>query len=296
MPSPLGETVETVLAILAILITGLKPGVNESKTLETVETREILNLDPVRESTPMKRTIILAGLLLMSIPATAQQVNKEITNLGGKARAYYLFVPEKLNKDHPAPLLVLLHGSGRNGASLADKWKDLAKKEGIILVAPDAITTEGWRSPVDGPDFLHDLITELLSKYPIDARRIYLFGHSAGASFALYMALYESEYFAAAAIHAGALTPEDGVIVERAKRKIPIHIAVGTVDRFFPLAAVRDTRDMLNNNGFNAQLIEMPGHDHWYYDLAPKINATAWTFLKEQKLADEPRYQKYSFQ
>jgi len=243
----------------------------------------------------MKRTIILAGSLLLSIPATAQQVNKEITNLGGKARAYYLFVPEKLNKDHPAPLLVLLHGSGRNGASLADKWKDLAKKEGIILVAPDAITTEGWRSPVDGPDFLHDLITELLSKYPIDARRIYLFGHSAGASFALYMALYESEYFAAAAIHAGALTPEDGSIVERAKRKIPIHIAVGTVDRFFPLAAVRDTRDMLNSNGFNAQLIEMPGHDHWYYDLAPKINATAWAFLKDQKLAEEPRYQQYSF-
>ena len=52
---------------------------------------------------------------------------------------------------------------------------------------------------------------------------------------------------------------------------------------------------MLNRNGFNAQLVEMAGHDHWYYDLAPKINATAWTFLKEQKLADEPRYQKYTF-
>jgi len=250
----------------------------------------------VGESMSMKRLILLTVLLLVSIPASAQQVTKEVTNLGGKARAYYLFVPDKLTRDHPAPMLLLLHGSGRNGASLTDKWKDLAKKEGIILVAPDAITSEGWSSPVDGPDFLHDLITELLPKYPIDPRRMYLFGHSAGASFALYMALYESEYFAAAAIHAGALTPQDGVIVERAKRKIPIHIAVGTVDRFFPLAAVRDTRDMLNSNGFNAQLIEMPGHDHWYYDLAPKINATAWTFLKEQKLADEPRYQKYSFQ
>ena len=243
----------------------------------------------------MKRLTFFLLIFLASSLASAQQVQKEITNLGGKARAYYLFVPDKLTKDHPAPLLVLLHGSGRNGASLADKWKDLAKKEGIILVGPDAITNEGWTTPVDGPDFLHDLISELQSKYPIDARRIYLFGHSAGASFALYMALYESEYFAAAAIHAGALTPRDGVIVERAKRKIPIHIAVGTVDRFFPLAAVRATRDMLNSNDFNAQLIEMPGHDHWYYDLAPKINAAAWTFLKEQKLADEPQYQKYNF-
>lgn len=243
----------------------------------------------------MKRLILLFGLLWVSIPASAQQVQKEITNLGGKARAYYLFVPDKLTKDPPAPLLVLLHGSGRNGFSLVDKWKDLAKKEGIILVGPDALNSQGWSSPIDGPDFLRDLITELQTKYPIDPHRMYLFGHSAGASFALYMALYESEYFAATAIHAGALTNQDELIVKRAKRKIPIYIAVGTVDRSFPLADVRATRDMLNSNDFNAQLIEMPGHDHWYYDLAPKINAAAWTFLKEQKLTDEPRYVKYSF-
>jgi poly(3-hydroxybutyrate) depolymerase len=89
----------------------------------------------------MKRLILLAVLLLASVSASAQQVTKEITNLGGKARAYYLFVPDKLTKDHPAPLLLLLHGSGRNGASLTDKWKDLAKKEGIILLGPDANTT-----------------------------------------------------------------------------------------------------------------------------------------------------------
>lgn len=243
----------------------------------------------------MKRIIFLIGLLLVFVPASAQVVQKEITNLGGKARAYYLFVPDNLTSDHPAPLLVLLHGSGRNGASLVDKWKDLAKKEGIILVGPDAINPQMWQSPVDGPDFLHDLVTELQSKYPIDAHRMYLFGHSAGACFALYMSLYESEFFAATAIHAGALRNEDGVIVEQAKRKIPIYIAVGTVDRSFPLADVRATRDLLNRNDFNAQLIEMPGHDHWYYDLAPKINAAAWTFLKEQKLAAEPRYVKYNF-
>src|SRR5258707_546235 len=136
----------------------------------------------------MKRIILLIGLLLSSIPAYAQEVQKEITNLGGKSRAYYLFVPDKLTKEQPAPLLV----------------------------------------------FLHDLISELQTKYPIDEHRIYLFGHSGGASFALYMALYESEYFAATAIHAGALRKDDDVIVARAKRKIPIQIAVGTVDRSFP--------------------------------------------------------------
>jgi poly(3-hydroxybutyrate) depolymerase len=243
----------------------------------------------------MKCILLIFFVVAAWSPTFAQEVQKEITNLGGKARAYYLFVPDKLTKDRPAPLLLLLHGSGRNGFSLVDKWKDLAKKEGIILVGPDAINSRGWNVPADGPDFLHELLSELKGKYPIDVRRMYVFGHSAGAGFALYMGLFESEYFAAVAIHAGGLRSDDNVIVERATRKIPIHIAVGTVDRLVPLEGVRATRDMLNSNGFNAQLIEMPGHDHWYYDLASKINITAWTFLKAQKLADEPRYVKHTF-
>jgi len=109
------------------------------------------------------------------------------------------------------------------------------------------------------------------------------------------MGLLESEYFAAVAIHAGALRHDDGLMIEIATRKIPFHLAVGTVDRLFPLEAVRATRDMLVNKGFSVELVEMKGHDHWYYDLAPKINAVAWTFLKDKKLADEPRYVKRTF-
>jgi poly(3-hydroxybutyrate) depolymerase len=243
----------------------------------------------------MKRLILFIPLMLLATPVFGQEVQKQITKLGGKERAYYLFVPDKLSKEQPVPLLLLLHGSGRNGFSLVDKWKDLAKKERIILLAPDSLNTQMWMTSDDGPDFLHDLISELLTKYPIDPHRLYMFGHSGGASFALYMALYESEYFAATAIHAGALNTGASVAVERARRKIPIYIAVGTVDRSFPLEVVRATRDLLNDNGFNSQLVEMPGHDHWYYDLAPKINAAAWNFLKEQKLTEEPRYVKYNF-
>ena len=243
----------------------------------------------------MKRLKVILFIILAASTAFGQEVQKEITKLGGKARAYYLFVPDKLTKDRPAPLLLLLHGSGRNGFSLVEKWKDLAKKEGIILVGPDAINSRGWNVPNDGPDFLHELLSELKEKYPIDVRRMYLYGHSAGASFALYMGLFESEYFAAVAIHAGGLQPDDSDIVERALRKIPIYMAVGTVDRLVPLEGVRATRDMLVKNGFEVQLIEMKGHDHWYYDLAPKINGAAWEFLKPLSLSGDPRYTKHSF-
>lgn len=240
---------------------------------------------------------VVCVLFALGFPvrASGQKIRKETIESQGKKRVYYLVVPDQATAEHPAPLLLLLHGSGRNGLSLVEKWKDLAIKEGIILLGPDAIDSEGWKTPADGPEFLHDLVSDLKSKYAIDSRRMYLFGHSAGATFALYMALLESEYFAAAAIHAGALRPDDGPFIARASRKIPFHIAVGTVDRFFPLEAVRATRDMLVKNGFEVQLTEIKGHDHWYYDLAPKINAEAWSFLKQQKLTEEPRYTQHSF-
>lgn len=245
----------------------------------------------------MVRRYFIAGLLVLgfAVSASAQKIHKETIELLGKKRTYYLVVPDNVTAERPAPLLVVLHGSNRNGLTLVEKWKDLARKEGIFLLGPDALNSRGWSAPADGPDFLHELISDLKSKHPIDPRRMYLFGHSAGATFALYMSLYESEYFAATAVHAGALPNNADSIIELAKRKIPIYIAVGTADAFFPLTAVRATRDMLNKNGFNAQLVEMKGHDHWYYDLAPKINADAWSFLKMQKLTEDPRYTQYSF-
>ena len=220
------------------------------------------------------------------------KVAKESLVSNKKKRTYYLFVPAGIKA--PAPLIVLLHGSGRDGLSLIDKWKDLASREGIIIVGPDA-NGEGWSTPRDGPAFLHDLVEELKSRYPINPRRVYLFGHSAGAVFALMMATVESEYFAATAIHAGAFrSPNEFQTIDSASRKIPLAIWVGTVDPFFPLADVHATRDAFRGKGFTIEVTEMPGHDHWYYDLAPSINAGAWKFLQKYELPRDPVYSEFA--
>jgi poly(3-hydroxybutyrate) depolymerase len=244
------------------------------------------------------RALFLSALLIgfPAYPVCSQEISKELITSKGKKRAYYLFVPEKLNSATPAPLIVLLHGSGRNGNSLVEKWKDLAKKERVIVVGPDALNSQAWNIPGDGPDFIHQLVEDLKSRYPVNGRRVYLFGHSAGAGQALYLSLFESEYFAATAIHAGALSGrQDNQLIEMAKRKIPIAIFVGTNDSFFPLPVVRATRDALNAGGFNTELTEIKGHTHWYYDKAPEINRNAWEFLKKYELTGEPRYEEYQF-
>lgn len=243
--------------------------------------------------------VLLCAAMLLGFSATAAaaagKVSKESIVSEGKKRDYYLFLPEKLSAAKPLPLIVLLHGSGRNGLSLVEKWKDLAAKEEIILAGPDSSDNRGWATPEDGPVFLYDLVEALKAKYPVNPRRVYLFGHSAGAGHALYMSFFESQYFAASAIHAGALPEQDYSYIDRARRKIPFAIWVGTTDPLFPLAIVRGTRDAMNARGFTVQLTEIPNHDHWYYDLAPKINKEVWEFLKKHELTEDPHYEQHQF-
>jgi hypothetical protein len=105
----------------------------------------------------------------------------------------------------------------------------------------------------------------------------------------------ESEYFAATAIHAGALQDKNEFkFIDGSHRKIPLAIWVGTNDQFFPLSSVRATRDALMAKGFPVEVTEMPGHDHWYYDLAPQINEAAWQFLRKYALPAEPHFESYA--
>jgi poly(3-hydroxybutyrate) depolymerase len=239
------------------------------------------------------KTLALLFLLALSSTATfaaAKPEKQTITSMGAE-RTYYTFVPEKLTA--PAPLLLLLHGSGRDGMSQIDEWKALAEKAGIILVAPDSANSSEWSMNTDGPEFLHDVVEAVRAKHSVDGTRLYIFGHSAGAVFALYMAVMESKYFAAAGVHAGAMGEDFYPYLELAKRKIPITIWVGTEDPYFKLTLVKATQAELNKHDFDAKVVEMKGHDHNYYGVSKDLNPKVWDFLRSNKLDGEASWQVY---
>jgi poly(3-hydroxybutyrate) depolymerase len=240
----------------------------------------------------MKNFTLLFLLALSSITAfaAAKPEKHSITSLGTD-RTYYTFVPEKLTA--PAPLLLLLHGSGRDGMSQIDEWKTLAEKEGIILVAPDSANSREWSMNTDGPEFLHDIVEAVRAKHSVDGTRMYIFGHSAGAVFALYMGVMESRYFAAAGVHAGAMGEDFYPYLDLAQRKIPITIWVGTEDPYFKPTLVKATQTELNKHGFDAKVVEIKGHDHNYYAVSKDLNPKIWDFFRANKLDAEASWQVY---
>jgi len=248
------------------------------------------------------RFALLSALVLLAVCQTAlgnpltsstSKITKQTIEFAGKKRVYYLYVPNNIASK--PPLIVTLHGSGREGLSLVERWKDIADQEGFIVAGPNAMNSAEWSSTDDSADFLREIVEQLKSKYSVDPKRVFLFGHSAGAVYALNLSMSESEYFAATAVHAGSWrSNEELSYVHLAKRKIPIAIFIGDVDQYFPIDSAKKTEELLKSNQFPVQVTVMKGHDHWYYDRAQDINRNAWAFLKQHSLNAEPKFTEYA--
>ena len=246
----------------------------------------------------MRKVLTLVAVVGAIVTGHAQAGEQDLRftlTSNGLARAYRVFVPDGFGKSAPGPAVVLFNGSGSAVDGLLDPWKDVARKDGVMLIGPDAFKSGAWRIPEDSPDFTQEVVESAKARFPIDQRRIYLFGHSGGAGHVLLLGLLESEYFAAVGAHAGALRPDDRALLDVPQRKIPMAIWVGTKDQMVPIKMVRDTLAVLTTRGFPAKVFELPGHTHSYAERGPEVTAAAWDFLKKETLAADPKFYRYPF-
>ncbi len=245
----------------------------------------------------MVRAAVVA-LLAFGLPAGAWQAGQdrhETITVGGRERGYRLFVPAGEPPPDGWPAVVLYNGSGSRVDGLWDAWRPLARDKHVVLIGPDAYERGAWRIPEDSPEFSKDVIEAVKARHRLDPRRVSLFGHSGGGHHVIQVGLLESEYFAGVAAHAGALVPGFEALLDRAPRKIPTALWIGTDDRVVPIEYVRATRDQFEVRNYLVQLTEMPGHGHGWAERADDVVRQAWAFLSRCRLTSDPVYQPYRF-
>ena len=143
-------------------------------------------------------------------PSTATKVT---------VRPYSEFVPSSYSSKSAAPLVIALHGYGSSGNQQETymNFKAVAEQRGFILVSPDgtvdATGKQFWNatevccnffSDVDDDAYLISMLDDIETKYSIDRKRIYFFGHSNGGFMSYRMACKHSDRIAAIASLAGA--------------------------------------------------------------------------------------------
>lgn len=146
------------------------------------------------------------------VPPLSGRFDRASIDVGGVTRNYRLYVPRTLARH--APLLLVMHGSGENGAQIRMEtgygFDRLADRHGFAVVYPDAHTFD-WNDcsvvgdfvadgrPVDDVGFMTALADRLIVELGLDRDRVFATGVSAGGSMSLRLALEAPTRFRAVA-------------------------------------------------------------------------------------------------
>lgn len=172
---------------------------------------------------------LLALCLFSAVPAILSANSKDViskTVVCAKYQFHYLLYAPPRNTASPA--IVILHGAGDQPDPMVEAWKSLAKKESIILIAPALPRVAAFEELA--PQVFRCMVEDARKSVLLDPLRIYIFGNSMGGYLSYDAAMLQSNYFAAAAIHAMGISEDYYWIVSRAERKTPVAIYIGDSD------------------------------------------------------------------
>ncbi|MCW2608502.1 MAG: hypothetical protein JWO60_3195 [Frankiales bacterium] len=220
--------------------------------------------------------LVLAALLL---PAQAAQDERGTYPSAGApgAREYLLHVPDAvraLPAGETAPLVVFLHGCQQTAgdAAVGTRFSQLADREGFVVLYPEQRRPAGSTAPLaDGngagcwnwflpehqtrgagePATLAGLTRDVAARLPVDPRRVYVAGISAGADMATVLGATYPDVFAAVAPVAGcayaSCTDAQGTAALA---------AMGERRRVVPALVVQGTADVVNDDAMGATALQ----------------------------------------
>lgn len=151
--------------------------------------------------------------------ATATENKEAGTKALDQFPGYFVHVPKSAVGKKRVPLVVMLHGGGRNGEMEVEKFKGLSEKYGMILLTPSSNTDGRW-DVINGimtggvaiqdtregfklgakytlPDIprIDSALKYVLGSYAIDPDRIALLGFSDGGSYTYFLGCRNQKVF-----------------------------------------------------------------------------------------------------
>lgn len=137
---------------------------------------------------------------------------KAYITVDGVMRSYIVYQGPARNKNIAAPLLVVLHGGGGDGARMQKicGFDAIAAREGFVTAYPYAVKNH-WndergdfksyshQNRIDDVKFLSQMIDAIASNYNIDKNRVYMAGVSNGGMMSHLFAIKKGDKIAAMA-------------------------------------------------------------------------------------------------
>jgi poly(hydroxyalkanoate) depolymerase family esterase len=165
---------------------------------------------------------------------------------------YHLFVPSAADGSRALPLVVYLHGCHQTApdAAVGTRWNEQAEADGFLVLYPQQSPARDadrcWKFPAPANQardsgeakLIADATRDVMGRYRIDARRVFVLGSSAGGAMSVVMAATYPDLYAAAGNLAGcgfaSCLDATGLLAYRAMgpraRPVPLLTGAGTLD------------------------------------------------------------------
>lgn len=205
--------------------------------------------------------------------------------------SYFLMKPEGYDPKRSYPLVVALHGVGnRVYAAEALGSASFRKDFQVFVMVPVAPARAFWATPenpdyqmwrnIPYPDHLPQVIAgieQVTGTYPIDKSRIYIVGHSMGASGVIGALERYPDYFAAGIASAGTWDPAETQHIND-----PVLIVHGSADTSVPYKHSSELAAHLQARGLPVKFYSLQGQGH---GIGPFVysKAEVWDWLFSQR-------------
>ena len=184
--------------------------------------------------------------------------------------------PPRASVDGPCPALIMLHGRGADEHDLFGLAPYLDPRLLIVSArAPFPFPYGGgyaWydvievgaphsRMFAESYEHLRRFLDEVVAGYPVDARRVFLFGFSMGAVMSHALALTQPDKFAGVVAHSGYVPPAKELRLEFRLNDLDglgWFVAHGMHDPIIPVSFGRETRDLLKDTAADLTYKEYP--------------------------------------
>ena len=209
----------------------------------------------------------------------------------GKGAEYALYVPHNYRPDRSYPVMIMLvGGDGRGDEKFV---REVQKHTGAdyIVIAPSSRSPQPSLWWDEGKFYLMAVLKEVISRYNVDADRVFIGGHSNGGIGCWHIAYHWPHVFAGVCPNAGYAGGE-GLKFAAGKDlvgnlvNLPFLVQHGATDRIIPAGNSKHFVDMMKEMGCDVEYIVYPKLGHAFIK---RPDGLSEQFYKMARFADAKR-------
>jgi len=194
----------------------------------------------------------------------AEQISLRTGLLDCSDKGYMLFIPKNISSARPLSILVCLPGWGIAAKQDIHVWTFPAQKNRLVVINLD-VNYNSIKSASEVKSLYYrimQIIDGLSETYPIDTRKIYIAGTSAGGMASIALALqFPGKFLAIGVVSGGRLGFGAKSYLRNANGKY-FYMVHGQQDRSIPIGEFYSTKQQLERNGAIIEFSVFPEGAH----------------------------------